>query len=483
MLLKELLAHVDTIVPPQVGDIEISGIACDSREVKGGELFIAVMGSRIDGTAYVPDALAKGAAAVIAERRVETGVPCIVARDSRKALWQAAKTFYGDPQKELKVIGVTGTNGKTTCVSLITNVLREAGHQTAMLGTIRYEVGGEQLPSHLTTPGPLELYSLMRKMLDAGDEYLVMEVSSHALAQQRVCGIRFDGAIFTNISRDHLDYHPSMEHYASSKARLLAALKPSGVAAVNFRDEFGEFVSRSVSGRVIPFGFRGPVRLDEVSFDEEGTTFSLRYGERRTRLRTRLVGRFNAENVLAVATLCYGIGIELATFKAAIEGAPCVPGRLERITDLMPRVFVDYAHTDDALDNALSALKELPHEKLRVVFGCGGDRDSGKRPVMGKVAEKHADVLYVTSDNPRSEDPQHIISQILEGIELDNKSVNVIPDRAEAIGAAVVEAHEKDIVLVAGKGHEDYQIIGDKVVPFDDRKVTREILTKGADHG
>jgi UDP-N-acetylmuramyl-tripeptide synthetase len=345
-----------------------------------------------------------------------------------------------------------------------------------LLGTVEYIVGGKREKSKLTTPGPVQLYKLLAQMRDSGDKCVIMEVSSHALDQERVGGMEFEGAVFTNLTRDHLDYHGTMDAYAACKAKLFERLLPHGVAAVNFTDPWGEFMARKARGRVVPFGIglKGPVQLEDVILGADATELVMLYGGRRLRIHSRLVGRFNAFNILGVSTLAFGLGIGPEALKEGIEGMPSVPGRLERPASVRPRVYVDYAHTDDALVTALKALRELPHQRLIVVFGCGGDRDKGKRPLMGRAAQQYSDKAIVTSDNPRSEDPMDIIRDVLTGMSLDGCVVE--PDREKAITLAIREAGEEDIVLIAGKVHEDYQIFASGTIRFDDREVARVAL-------
>ncbi len=481
MYIRDLLGSIDHASFAGHADTRIAGVRSDSRQVRTGDLFVAVSGSDLDASRFVPDAVARGASAVICTElaAVPGGVAAILVKDTRKAAWQAARAFHGFPESALKAVGVTGTNGKTTSAFVSASVLNAAGMPCGMLGTVEYLVGGQKTRSKLTTPGPVELYELLARMRDAGDKWVIMEVSSHALDQERMGGIEYDGAIFTNLTRDHLDYHKTMENYAVAKAKLFSRLKPDGVAAVNFSDPHGEYMAGKVRGRVIPFGLglKGPVQLDDVRLGPDDTDVMMMYGGRRLKIRSRLVGRFNAFNILGVASLAWGLGVKPEELKAGIENMPPVPGRLERVAPIRPRVYVDYAHTDDALANALKALAELPHQRLIVVFGCGGDRDRGKRPLMGRAAVDGADRVYVTSDNPRSEDPDAIIAEIVAGIPPD-ASISVEPDREKAIAAAIAEAGEEDIVLVAGKGHEDYQILSGETIHFDDREVAREALRK-----
>jgi len=488
VLLNELLNHV----PHRAvrGDLSrpVTGLAADSRAVKPGYGFFAMRGASLDGARFIPDAAARGASFAVAERDVpDCPLPLVVVDDAREALWRASAAFHDFPQRSLRLVGVTGTNGKTTSTWLLASVLRAAGASPGVIGTISYIVGGEPSKAALTTPDAPTLYSLLARMREAGDDWVVMEASSHSLDQRRVGGVTFVGALFTNLTRDHLDYHGTMERYAEAKALLFDNVAEDGAAAVNFSDEWAAFISRRARGQVIPYGLglKGPVQLLDVSLGADGTSLVLLYGDRRLSLETRLVGRFNAFNVLGVCALAYGLGVGPQAVKEGLESAPPVPGRLERVTRLRPRVYVDYAHTDDALRNALSALAELPHRKLVAVFGCGGDRDRGKRPLMGRTACSLADLVVITTDNPRSEDPRSIIEDILKGVP-PSAAVEVVPHRMEAISFAVRTAHPDDIVLVAGKGHEDYQIFGDERIHFDDREAAAAALrelTQGAAHG
>lgn len=477
MRISELFSHADACVT-EGPDSVVKGLATDSRLVGRDFVFFGVEGTRLDGASYFADAVKNGATCLVSSKPIPiNGVTRVIVPNVRRAVWQAASAYYGHPEKTLKSAGITGTNGKTTSTYLLASVLQASGANAGLLGTISYTVGGKSFPSKLTTPDPIRLYELLSQMVAEGDKWVVMEVSSHSLEQERIGGINYDGAIFTNLTRDHLDYHKTMENYAAAKAKLFELVKPDGIVAINMTDKWGPFISSRASGSVIPFGLglKGPVQLDGVVLDADFTKLTMLYGERRVEIHCPLVGRFNAFNVLGVATLAYGFGVSSDAVKNGIENMHRVPGRLERVAPRRPRVYVDYAHTDDALSNALRALKELPHNKLHVVFGCGGDRDRGKRPMMGAAAEKLADKVVITSDNPRSEDPEAIIAEILTGI-TDRSRIETVVSRADAIMHAVRNAGEDDIVLVAGKGHENYQIFSDKTIHFDDREVALEAI-------
>ncbi|MFA4985747.1 MAG: UDP-N-acetylmuramoyl-L-alanyl-D-glutamate--2,6-diaminopimelate ligase [Candidatus Brocadiia bacterium] len=478
MLLGDLIANLEIVSSPARRDVAISGLTSDSRAVRPGWAFFAIPGTKIDGKKFVPEAESKGAACIIAEAAIDGArLPVVVVKDARKASWQAAAEFYRHPERSLRVIGVTGTNGKTTSTYILASIIKAAGGSAGVLGTIRNVAGGVEHKSRLTTPDPIQLYELLAGMRDAGDGWAVMEVSSHSLDQDRIGGLQFDGAIFTNLTRDHLDYHKTMDNYAQAKAKLFDRVKSEGVCAVNFSDAWGEYMARRARGQVIPYGLdlKGPVQLDDVILGPDGSRLALLYGGRRMEIATEMVGRFNAFNILGVAAMAYGLGFQRADVRRGVEAMKPVQGRLDRVSLVQPRVYVDYAHTDDALSHALASLRELKPRKLILVFGCGGDRDTGKRPIMGGVAEKFADRIYVTSDNPRSESPMAIIDAVLSGIS-DKTKVIVLEDRAEAIKAAIAEAHPDDYVLLAGKGHEDYQVFADRTVHFDDKEIALDAL-------
>lgn len=455
-------------------EAQVRGVVDDSRRVSAGDLFCAWSGTGTDSHRFVADAARAGAAAALVERSVDgVAIPQIVVHDGRRAAAHAAAVFYGDPWSEMRLVGVTGTNGKTTTVWLLRHLLarRWSAATVGTLGVILDD--GSPLPGSeaLTTPGPVDMARTFRLLRDRGVEAVAMEVSSHALHQGRVAAVRYDVGVFTNLSRDHLDYHASLEEYRAAKLRLADHLSPQGVAVVNADDPAWDTVARDVPD-VLRFGTRSEdadVRATELRFDAGGARFRLIASEGSADIRLPLLGDYNVDNALAAAAACLALGFELDDVADGLEELPQVPGRLERIADRPCPVLRDYAHTPDALERALRALRPLVHGRLIVVFGAGGDRDRGKRPLMGRVAVDNADVVLVTSDNPRGEDPDAIIDQIVEG--LPDGSYERITDRRAAIRRALELGGPGDLVLLAGKGHETYQQLGGERVDFDEKRI------------
>lgn len=482
MNLQDLL-HGVTAEP--IAPVPIAGIACHSKQVREGDLFVAIDGSTADGHAFIAEAIARGAAAVVAQRLpgLQRGgggspgrsCPCVVVRDSREALVTMATRFYGHPSRKLRLIGVTGTNGKTTTTYLLKTILEAAGTQAGMLGTIVYEIGGRRVPSTNTTPGPLELQRYFAQMVGQGIKWCAMEVSSHALAQGRIAGLEFDAAIFANLGSDHLDYHKTRDAYAAAKRRLLEYLRPGGWAVINADDEYGRLLAETVPNRsVITYAIDHPakVAVKQVSCSWQGTSLILDTPWGIVPVTTPLMGRHNVWNIAAAATTLLAQGISSEAIRTGLSRIEHVPGRLERVAnDAGVNVLIDYAHTADALRLVLLSLRELTRGRLTVVFGCGGDRDQTKRPQMGKMASLLADHVILTSDNPRRENPIDIIHQIKAGFPQGFAQFDVVPDREQAILAALAAARRDDTVLIAGKGHEAYQLFDHISVPFSDRDV------------
>ncbi|MBL0226629.1 MAG: UDP-N-acetylmuramoyl-L-alanyl-D-glutamate--2,6-diaminopimelate ligase [Geobacteraceae bacterium] len=478
------------------GSVGISALTCDSRRVIPGTLFFALRGATVDGHSFIPTAIRSGAAAVVLEDDscAPQGVPWIRVADGRAAMAQVAAYFYGNPTLRLPLVGITGTNGKTTTTYLIEAILEAAGMPAAVLGTISYRFGTTRIEASHTTPESTELQAAFRKLADAGARAFVMEVSSHALEQRRVDGCHFDVAVFSNLTRDHLDYHKTMESYLEAKLRLFTELlrpttdKPQRRAAINMDDPYGTVFARNAACPVITYGveYKGDVQAVNVASSVDGLSGSLVTPGGVIEFSSRLLGRFNLSNILAAASAGIALDLPLSAVKAGIENHATVPGRMERVNNSRGvTLLVDYAHTGDALENVLSTLKELATGRIITVFGCGGDRDNGKRPIMGSIAARMSDLAIVTSDNPRTEDPLVILAQVREGItplgireytqkELTNgfseKGFVVQENRRAAILLAVRLARAGDIVLLAGKGHEDYQIIGTTKHHFDDRE-------------
>ncbi len=456
----------------------VTAVADDSRRAAPGALFVAVRGSRQDGHAFLPDAERRGAAAALVEDAAATSLPALVARDGRRAAAVAAAAFYGEPARGLALVGVTGTNGKTTTAGMLRHLLDEPGRPSASVGTLGVLAGsaGEPVPggAGLTTPGPVELQRLLRALADRGVRAVAMEVSSHALDQRRVEGVGFDAAVFTNLTRDHLDYHGTMEAYLEAKARLVGHLAPSGAAVVNADDP--AWRALPPAARTVAYSAAGAPGADVAAelarFDPAGSTFALRAGGARASVRLPLVGDFNVANAVAAAAAALALGMPLAEAARRLGTLPQVPGRLERLRE-RPAVLRDYAHTPDALERALRAVRPFATGRLVVVFGAGGDRDRGKRPEMGRVAAALADRVILTSDNPRTEDPERILDDIEAG--MGGAPHERVEDRRAAIARALAVAGPDDLVLLAGKGHETYQIRGTETLPFDEAAIVREL--------
>ncbi len=465
------------------GDAEVDRVTADSRNCAPGSCFVAIDGTADDGHRYIPEALAKGAAAVVCEdpSRIPDGTVYAVVDDTHEVLGRLAQGILGFPARKLTNIAVTGTNGKTTVTHLIRAVLREVGFSPAMLGTICYDTGSGSRPARTTTPDAVSLAEMTAEMVANGRTHLVMETSSHALDQCRTAGIEFQVAVFTNLSRDHLDYHGTMEHYLAAKRSLFEQLGEGATAVINRDDSnVGDLLSPGVRARVFWYGLspaadlRGRIRRIDLT----GSEFDVICGGREVLGKTKLIGRHNVFNWLGAAGACLGLGIDLPAIASALTQTDRIPGRLERIDVQAPyQVFVDYAHTDDALANVLTAFEAVKKGRTILVFGCGGDRDRSKRPLMARVAEDLADLIIVTSDNPRSENPRAIIDEIVAGFSPSGlEKVEIEPDRRAAIELGVAQGREGDVVLVAGKGHESYQIIGDRRIHFDDVEVTEQIV-------
>lgn len=464
------------------GSVRPTGVRQDSRTVEAGDLFCARSGGKANGADFAADAVKRGAVALLVERGAELpalGVPCVVVRDVRRATAFAAEMIYGYPSRALALVGVTGTNGKTTTATLVEHALAVLGRKPARLGTLGFSFAGQANPGSLTTPEADDVSRLVASVAEAGGTDFVMEASSHALAQGRVDALSFDVAAFTNLSQDHLDFHESMEAYGASKARLFTELSPR-VSVVNTDDAFGLLLAKRAGGEVLTTGRAATARIrpTTVVVDGRGIRGSIATPRGTAVLDSRLVGEHNLENLLVALGILVGLGFDAEPAAKALGSAPQVPGRLERCDDDRDdvRVLVDYAHTPDALERVLSAVRRVTHGELVCVFGCGGDRDPDKRPKMGAAVAEGASRAIVTSDNPRSEDPVAIVRAIEPGFVGKKTPYEVELDRARAIERAVLEAHAGDAVVIAGKGHETQQIIGAERRPFDDRLEARRAL-------
>jgi len=485
MQLKTLVAALSPrkIIGPL--DRVVESIAYDSRRVQRNGLFVALRGEKSDGHQFIEQAVEKGATVTVTEQEVQSPrATCVVVENTRTALADLAATFYDRPARRLKLAAVTGTNGKTTTTFLLKHICEKAGVRCGLLGTVRYEIADRVLPAVRTTPESLDVQELLAQMVGAGCKAAAMEVSSHALAQDRVRGIEWDVAVFTNLTQDHLDYHGTMENYFEAKAALFTGLaeqksKTNATAVINLDDRYGAQLVDRLDKRVpvITYGVgaRADFRASNYHAEFAGTSYQLDARGKSYLVRVPLIGRFNVANSMAALAAAGSMGISLREAILSLGRSPQVPGRLEAVPAKRQfQVFVDYAHTDDALLNVLKTLRELSPRKLIVVFGCGGDRDKQKRPLMARVADQNADYSIITSDNPRKEDPDAIIAEAEKGFRSDH--YEKITDRAKAIARAIELAQPRDIVLIAGKGHEAYQEFADHTVPFDDIQVARQAL-------
>ncbi len=492
MILRELISCLDRVTASGPHDAEVQALTASSREIVPGVLFAAIRGTATDGHDFIPAAISGGAVAILAELAPPDDLPAHVAwlhvPDSRAALAALASHFAGYPWRDLAIAGVTGTNGKTTTTFLIHHIMKTVWHRAGLIGTIVTDDGETVEPAKHTTPGSLELSRLLTAMRDNGCRGAAMEVSSHGIHQHRIGSVGFDACVFTNLTQDHLDYHGTLEAYFKAKQDWFLALAadPLGkkpVAVVNFDDAYGEELVSSLEGKlpVIRFGFgvHCDFRANNLRQNARGMEFELTAKGKSYRVRTPLIGRFNVYNLLAAIAAVSACGIRPRDAIAALVESPQVPGRMEYVGNAGgSHVFVDYAHTPDALENACRTLKDLNPRRLITVFGCGGDRDKAKRPLMAAAASSHSDALVITSDNPRSEDPEEIIRQTEAGATVPRRAIT---DRAEAIQFAISGSLSGDIILIAGKGHEPYQQFADKTIDFDDRKHASKALRERAE--
>ena len=494
MNLRDVLHGVTTDVVP---DVSIAGIACHSKRVRPGDLFVALAGATVDGHAFIKEAIARGAAAIISQRPAApfstpggghqngsstmagaadaASCPVVIVRDTHEALVKIAAKFYGHPTRKLRLLGVTGTNGKTTITYLLKAMLEASGQHVGLLGTIAYQIGDRVVPSTNTTPGPLELQRYFAQMVGEGLPWCAMEVSSHALAQGRIEGLDFEAGIFSNLGSDHLDYHKTREAYAAAKRRLFEYVRPGGYAIINTDDAYGRMLAETIPGRsVVTYGMERPAKVlvRHVTCSWQGLSLVLDTPWGVVPISTTLLGRHNASNIAAAAATLLALGLSPNAVRDGLAAFSAVPGRLECVpNDADLHLVIDYAHTADAMRLALLSLREMTRGRLIVVFGCGGNRDQTKRPAMGKIASLLADQIVVTSDNPRGERPLDIIHQIKAGFHPGFQQFEVVPDREQAITTALASARRDDTILIAGKGHEVYQSFENVCVPFSDREV------------
>lgn len=490
--LSELVELLDEKRVTGEGDPEITGLSYDSRKVRPGQAFFCIQGLITDGHLHVNQALDAGAASVFIEKLpeadIEGSVPVVKVPDTRRALALCSSRYYGDPSSGMKLVGITGTNGKTTTAFLVESICRSAGMTTGLVGTIQCMVAGVAEPVERTTPESLDLQELLRRMADAGVEVVAMEVSSHALELHRVAGCRFDVVVFTNLTQDHLDFHLSLENYFGAKRKLFQSgdYGEGRKGVINVDDPFGRRLLEETDLDATGFGFSPGADLRGVDLEvsPSGTSFTLEYGGRAMVMDTPLKGKFNASNCLAATTACLELGIDPGTIASGVSRVEGVPGRFESIDCGQDfTVIVDYAHTPDGIRSLMQACNEIARGRVYLVVGCGGDRDRSKRPVMGRVAVEMSDCCILTSDNPRGEDPAGIIEMMLSGIpgDVPGDRYRVEVDRAGAIATAIGMARKGDMVVIAGKGHESGQVFKGRVVPFDDREVARKSLAEVPD--
>lgn len=483
MLLQELLDRIPGIALNGDSRVEVRGISYDSRKAKTGDLFVALKGEKTDGALFVAEAVARGAVALASDHDFtpRPELPVLKVADARRFLAEASRALFQDPAARLQLVAITGTNGKTTTSCLVDAIFRQAGLRSCLVGTLGMSVGDQPFPSAHTTPEASDLAAFLRQALEAGCTHGALEVSSHALALKRVFGTRFAVGVFSNLTPEHLDFHHDMESYYRVKSLLFTSEGANHIktAVINTDDPYGQRLSAEVPGPVVRYGF-GPaadIRVLHCQARIDGTDmrFVTPYGE--LVIGARLVGRPNVYNIMAAAGATLSLGVRPKDVRQGVESLSGVPGRLELVRSGQNfTVIVDYAHTPDALENLLETARQITHGRMITVFGCGGDRDRKKRPLMGEIAARLSDIVVATSDNPRTEDPLQILAEIEPGLKRGPAPYRVQPDRREAIRSALSLAQENDVVLIAGKGHEDYQIIGTRVFPFDDRLVAQELI-------
>ena len=485
MKLPDLLKGVQTVSPPAPADLEIQNLACHSGKAQPGTIFFALHGAKADGNKYIADAISRGASAIASGEPRPADLPQAVAwiqvREPRKALAIAAANFYGHPAEALELVGVTGTNGKTTVTHLVDAILKAAGAETGLFGTIAYHTPRGDYPAPNTTPESVDLHGFLAEIREVGGKYAVLEASSHALCMDRLWGCHFAVAVFTNLTREHMDYHKTFEDYFAAKRRLFEGTGAGApdYAILNVDDPYGPRL-KGFAQKTLTYALQEPADITarKFSLSLTGLSFTALTPAGKMSIQSPLVGKINVYNILAAVGVALALGVEADAIEAGVHSLESVAGRFERIELGQPfLVIVDYAHTDDALENLIRTARELnPKGRIITLFGCGGEKDRTKRPVMGEVTGRLSELTVLSSDNPRSEDPLKIISDIVVGLQKTNGRYLIEPDREKAIGMAFDEARAGDIVLLAGKGHENYQILADQTLEFDDRKVARRAL-------
>lgn len=478
MNLKQLAVGLELTENTDISDdIEVTDICYDSRKVKKGSLFICLTGGAADGHDYAKNAEELGAAAIVAERRTDSTLTHIIVKDTRVAMFQISAVWFGNPERKMRFISVTGTNGKTSTVYYIKSILDRMGKKTGMIGTVTNMIGNKSYPSCATTPEPFELLKLLSQMVSEGVEYVVMEVSSHSIVQKRICGIHFDVAAFTNLTQDHLDYHGTMENYKAAKAELF---KLADTAVLNIDDETGRELSKTVPCKKYTYSAiynSADFVAKEIKIQANGIKFLAVTRGGIAKVKVATPGTFTVCNVLAAIGSVCALGFDFTEVMPHLDSIPGVEGRAQIISGERPyTVMIDYAHTPDGIENILCSVREYTQGRVVMLFGCGGERDKTKRPIMGEIAAKNSDYVIVTSDNPRREDPGSIIDQILPGVKKYKTPYTVIPDRREAIGYAIRNAKPGDMIVLAGKGHEKYQILADGKIDFDEQDIATKYM-------
>jgi len=477
MKLREIMENINSNLIKGNIDIDINAIQYDSRKIKEGDVFFCIEGYNLDGHKYIQSAIENGAVAIVCQKNIDTNLECTVIKveDSRKALAISAANYYNNPSRKMKMIGVTGTNGKTTSVFMIKAILEGNGYKVGLIGTIANYICNNKIHTERTTPESLELHELFKQMLDSGVEYCVMEVSSHSLSLDRVYGIEFCDSIFTNLTQDHLDFHKTFENYFNAKLKLF---KASMRSIFNIDDIYGKKAFNSITSSKLSYGLNhnADIMASDIEMHSRGSKFTMRYKENSFDIELNIPGNYNIYNALGSIAVCLNQGVDITVIKGALQKVQ-VLGRCELVVNnynLGFEIILDYAHTPDGLENILKTVREFTKGKLICVFGCGGDRDKTKRAIMGKIGTDLSDISLITSDNPRTEDPMQIINDIVKGIEINN--FEVIENRRAAIKRAIEIARSGDVIVIAGKGHEDYQVLKDKTIHFDEREVISDII-------